>query len=248
MSSHYDSFNYPEFWQGRIYEDRAERIALKSLLGFIGPKDSIADIGGGFGRLATTYASYFRICLVVDPSEKMLNIGKKNLKEYHNVFFNKGSLPNLDFPDQSFDVVILNRVIHHLKDPTPSIREMNRIVKKSGYLILEIANKIHFLSRLRFLFSKEKLFSDLQPLDLRRKKNINNGAIVFVKHHPKKIMSELKENGFNVREILSVSNFRHPLFKKIIPLSFLLFLEKNLQRPLSHIFFGPSIFMLAEKV
>jgi len=57
----------------------------------------------------------------------------------------------------------------------------------------------------------------------------------------------LKKNGFEIQEKLSVSNFRSPLIKKIVPEAVLLALEDILQKPLSYLNFGPSIFIKAVK-
>jgi len=57
----------------------------------------------------------------------------------------------------------------------------------------------------------------------------------------------LEKNGFVLEKKLSVSNFRNPLLKKIVPETVLLRLEDVLQKPLSYINFGPSVFVKAVK-
>ena len=52
------------------------------------------------------------------------------------------------------------------------------------------------------------------------------------------IQEYVKKNGFEIQEKLSVSNFRSPLMKKIIPEAILLALEDILQKPLSCFNFG----------
>jgi len=248
MSVPYDSFDYPLYWKKRTYENESEKIALWRLLKKIKKRDSLIDIGGGYGRLTSFCSPFFESCLVLEPSEKLIEIGKEKYKNLSNIYFKKGSLPRLPVNSESCDVAMMIRVIHHLPDSLSVFEEICRILKKDGYFILEFANKIHFKERLKALFKGNFSFAgDQTPVDRRSKKSIGENRIIFLNHHPKKIMNDLKMAGFEVIEILSVSNFRSSLLKKILPLRMLLFLEKKSQKSLSKIFFGPSIFFLARK-
>lgn len=249
MTSSYDFFDYINYWKGRSYEDNCERIALEKFFRKIKKRNSLIDIGGGFGRLSTSYVCLFDDCLVIDPSEKQLENGRCIFKNFSNLVFKKDSLPNLTIPDKSFEVALLIRVLHHIKDPTPSFKEINRILKNDGYFILEFANKIHFVSKFYSFFKgKRKSLRDLEPVDRSSKKYIEENKIVFVNHHPQKILSDLEICGFLVTDILSVSNLRCKSLKKIVPKMILLFFENILQESLSSLCFGPSIFILARKV
>jgi len=248
MPAPYDLFDYSYFWERRKFEDRCERIALKKIFTQVKKKETLLDIGGGFGRLATLYGSIFKSCTILDPSEKLLEIGKNSLRDYRNIIFKRGSLPFLPFTSSSFDTVLMVRVIHHLSAPSSAMKEIKRVLRPGGYFILEMANKIHILARIRAGLRGDFSFAqDLTPTEGRSKKSIEEKKITFVNHHPKKIIELLSEAGFTVLTILSVSNFRHQFIKKIFPQKFLLVLEEILQRPLGKIFFGPSIFILARK-
>jgi len=96
--------------------------------------------------------------------------------------------------------------------------------------------------KLNFSFTR-----NLEPIERRSQENIQQKAIAFLNHHPKKVISELKNSGFTVKEILSVSNFRSSILKKIIPQKVLVSWERVLQKLLGRFFFGPSIFILAKK-
>lgn len=252
MSSFYDSFDYPSYWLGRTYEDRSERIALERLFSKIPKKKekNFVDIGGGFGRLSNLYSPLFKQCLIVEPSIGLIKKGKESLEYSSNVTFSLGSLPKLTtIKNSSFNVAMMVRVIHHLKYPEISLKEISRVLKDDGYLVIEVANKIHFLAKIRAFFSGASNFSkDLSSVDIRSKESIEQGKILFINYHPDKIMRDFESLGFRVIETLSVSNFRNPLIKKIIPLKLLIFLEKNMQKPLAKGFFGPSIFFLVQKI
>lgn len=248
MAVPYDSYNYPQFWHGREYEDKAEKIALKKFFSKISKKDSVIDIGGGFGRLAEVYAPEFEKCLLIDPSEKLLNLAKKNLKNFKNLEFREGTGENLPVEDATFDTTLMIRVVHHLPNPEKVFQEASRVLKPQGFLILEFANKIHFLARLRAWIRGDFGFTGkLEPVDQRSLESISSGTIPFLNHHPKFIFQQLERPGFKIISVLSVSNFRHPIFKKLIPLSLLLILESICHKPFAICHFGPSIFILCQK-
>ena len=53
-----------------------------------------------------------------------------------NMVFIKGLAEDLPFLDNSFDIVISRRAFHHFPDPETSFREMARVLKPSGKLVL----------------------------------------------------------------------------------------------------------------
>lgn len=248
MSAPYDFYDYQSYWTGRRFEDKCERLCLEKIIKLIPPKGLIVDIGGGFGRLSSLYSSHFDKCLVVDPSEKLLAEGKKLAQNSPNIYFKQGSLPNLPIDDETGDAAIMVRVSHHIPNLCPSLKEVHRILKKDGYFILEIANKIHFLARIKAFLKGDFTFTKkMQPIERRSKKNIKKDLIAFSNHHPDKVIKDLKKTGFSINEIYSVSNLRNPAIKSIFPEKILLFFERLLQKPLAFCYFGPSVFILAKK-
>lgn len=249
MSAPYDLYNYPDFWKGREYENTAEKIALKKFFSIIKVSGSIIDIGGGYGRLSFLYCPRFKYCLLIDPSKKLLEIAKKDLEKFRNIKFKIGTAEKIPARDSVFDLALMVRVVHHVNQPLSAFREVYRVLKPHGYLILEFANKIHFLTRLKGLFGKKyQTFNNLKPVDIRSQESIKEEKIIFLNHHPQKIKKDLHQAGFQILDYLSVSNFRHLLIKKIIPPQLLIVLENFLQKPLSKIYFGPSIFLLCQKI
>jgi ubiquinone/menaquinone biosynthesis C-methylase UbiE len=242
----YDSpdYDYQDYWQKRKYENKADRLAVKKLLKLIPKKGRIIDIGAGFGRLTPTYGSCFKECVLVDPSRKMLQKAKKKIRR-KNVRFIRAKAEKLPFKARFFDAALMVRTLHHLKNPSRAIQEITRVLKPNGYLILEFPNKVHLKSILKNILGRKiGYFISHLPQDISTHKEVP-----FRNYHPSHIKSLLLANGFRIVKILSVSNFRHLIFKKLIPLPLLLSLESSFSVLISHFLpsFGPSIFILAQK-
>lgn len=243
LTPYYDdpSFSYTRYWQKRQYENFADQIALKRLLTAIPFAKSLIDIGAGFGRLTDSYYRQAEKCVLVDPSEKMLAQARANCPQ-KNISFTKAFVEKLPFVKASFDIAIMVRTFHHLKEPEQALAEVARVLKPTGYFILEFANKIHFKAKLRaWLKGKIGKLDNLKPVTVGREK------VPFMNYHPQHVTELLQNNHFQIIETLSVSNFRNPVCKSILPLRWLLFLEKISQKPYAAFFAGPSIYILAQK-
>jgi SAM-dependent methyltransferase len=61
----------------------------------------------------------------------------------------------LPFPDGRFDAVILNHVVEHLTDPVRCLREVRRVLRDDGMLLVEVPFQLHSLKeRLRGMVRK----------------------------------------------------------------------------------------------
>ena len=246
MTSPYDDpkFSYLKYWDSRNYEHLSEIIAINRLVKSNKYHSSV-DLGGGYGRLIPTLVQFSNRSILIEPSIKQRKIAQGILKNYSGVEILPGNAQQTNLPDNSADLVLVVRVMHHLPDPDLAFQEIYRILTHEGVLLLEFANSINIKARIRSLLSGHPIL--LTPLERRSKSNIRLRTIPFVNHHPRTILRKLNKAGFTVTETFSVSNFRSPFLKKVIPLSILLFLEKISQKILSPFCFGPSIFILAHK-
>ncbi|WP_347278162.1 class I SAM-dependent methyltransferase [Leptolyngbya sp. FACHB-541] len=72
----------------------------------------------------------------VDLSEQMLIKARQKLQAFPHVKFQQATVRSLPFPDRSFDVVISANSFHFFDDPLASLREMQRVLKPDGGLVL----------------------------------------------------------------------------------------------------------------
>lgn len=241
------SFDYQKYWENRVYENQSEKIALKKLLKLIPnkKKKSLIDIGGGFGRLATEYTSLFKKCLLIEPSIKLIKQAEELSKDFPNLKVKKSFVEKINVDDKSFDVILMIRVVHHLKDLNIVLKEVDRILRPQGFLVLEFANKSHLKNII-----KAAVKGDLNFLTSHIPKKVAQRSLTpFFNYHPNQIKSLLFNHQFKIIKCFSVSNFRHPHLKKIIPPRTLLWMESKQQEltAKNQSCLGPSIFLLAQK-
>lgn len=224
-----------EFWQGREYEDLAERIALKKVLPPRGTR--LCEIGAGFGRLAEYYAGYERVILL-DYAHSMLQEAHERWGSDPRFVFVAADLYNLPLTDSSLDTAVTVRVLHHVADIPRAFAEIARVVRPRGTYVLEHANKRHFKAIMRYWLNRNAAnpFS-LEPYE-------------FVKlnfdFHPRYITDNLRTVNFAPQKKLAVSTLRVAALKRIIPPRTLAMLDGILQSPVSILPISPSLFVLSE--
>lgn len=249
MPAAYDSYDYPSYWKERRYEHDSEVIAIRSFLSKIPKFNTALDVGAGFGRLTPTYINSCKKVYITDPSSKLLKLARQRLKR-GNIKYIHGGLETL--PKKliagKVDVVLLIRVLHHLKDPEKSLKLVHNITEPKGYLILEFANKRHFKASIINILKGNFTFPfDIFPIDIRSVRGKKMCNLPFRNYHPTNIIHCLEKAGFDIIETRSVSNVRNKFLKKHVPKKILLRIEELLQKPLAKLNFGPSIFILAQK-
>jgi SAM-dependent methyltransferase len=243
----YDDKNhdYEDFWLGRDYEHLSEVVAIKKLLGGH-HYGRVMDYGGGYGRLSSILLNFADKYILVDPSQKQLDIGKKKLNNKENVEYilldKKDYVPA---EDDSLDLLVMVRVSHHLRELGATLSEIQRALKPNGQAIIEIANYAHFINRMKHYARFKKL--PKLPVQVGTVANGIAEDTPFVNHNPKTVVEEFKAHNLHVLKVLSVSNLRKGLVKKALNVNHLVKLESFLQPKLASVYFGPSIFFLVEK-
>ncbi len=97
---------------------------------------TVADVGSGTGFMAAGLAPLVRQVIALDGSTAMLDVARKNLSQFENVRFQEADGLTLPLPDGSVDAVFANMYLHHCPDPLAAIREMQRILRPGGRLVI----------------------------------------------------------------------------------------------------------------
>ncbi len=245
-ASQYDdpSHDYLHYWQGREYENAAEKVAIERLLKCKRFKHAV-DIGGGYGRLCVLLEYYADRVTLAEPSQQQLDLAKDFLRGHPRTDCKRMQVEDLKFPDGSVDLIVMIRVMHHLPEPETPFAELARTLSDDGYIILEMANYTHFRNRLKHLLKGKKMPDE--PVDIRSSDHRKVDNVPFVNHNPRTVIKQLSHAGLLVENTLSVSNLRSSGLKKVMPSSLMIALERFLQAPLASTYFGPSIFFLIRK-
>lgn len=77
--------------------------------------------------------------IAIDMADSMLEIAQKNILDTNcqeRIKLAKVDAKNLPYKSQQFDLVISNSLIHHLSDPLPFLREIKRVLKPDGGILL----------------------------------------------------------------------------------------------------------------
>ncbi len=96
----------------------------------------VADVGAGAGFIAAGLAPLVQQVHVIDGSPAMLEAARVNLGQFANVEFHLADGAAIPLPRASLDVVFANMYLHHCPDPLASLREMARLLKPGGRLVI----------------------------------------------------------------------------------------------------------------
>jgi ubiquinone/menaquinone biosynthesis C-methylase UbiE len=100
---------------------------------------SILDAGCGFGKALPMLDEHFRpdrmVGLDVDP-EMPIRAEREAGRCRSQVEFLVGALEEIDQPDGCFDLVFCHQTLHHISDQERAVREIYRVLKPGGVLLL----------------------------------------------------------------------------------------------------------------
>ena len=133
------------------------RVAALELLD-VQPDDRILEVGIGTGLNLPLYPRHCRLT-GIDLSDKMLEKAQEKIEELglDNVTLKVMDASAMDFGDNEFDRALATYVISAVPDPPAVLREMRRVVKPGGAIM--ILN--HFRSQSRLAGTLEDLVSPL---------------------------------------------------------------------------------------
>jgi ubiquinone/menaquinone biosynthesis C-methylase UbiE len=233
----YEGSDYQtSFWDqgGREYEDRTEAIALKRLL----PKQGrlMLELGAGAGRNTPRYLGFDRIVLL-DYSRTQLEQAQTRLGKSDKYIYVAADVYRLPFIDGLFDGATMIRVLHHIADAPKALRQIRVVMSPNGTFVLEFANKLNLKAILRYLLGKQKWSPfTLEPVEF---------VELNFDFHPKAVINWLKELGFSIERILTLSHFRVGFLKRIVPTGILVFFDSLFQWTGALWQYTPSVFVKA---
>jgi ubiquinone/menaquinone biosynthesis C-methylase UbiE len=126
-------------WRDTTLGALTERLEQRTMLELTGPLEGAAllDAGCGDGTLVCAAAARGATVTGIDPDPAMLDAARQRAKRSGLAArFVAGRVERLPFADASFDVVASMAVLCFVADPTGAIREMARVLRPGGRLVL----------------------------------------------------------------------------------------------------------------
>ena len=101
----------------------------------------ILDCGCGGGEYVKALLEYSSHVHGVEYSEEKVKTFKVSFGD--SVDVNTGSIEELKFADNTFDLVLLNEVIEHVTDEERALKEILRVLKPDGMLAVFAPNRLY---------------------------------------------------------------------------------------------------------
>jgi len=139
------------------YDTTRQPIGMEVILGCFAATDTrplheqvILDAGCGTGNYLQAFHHKVGICHGIEINEGMLAQAQRKFGNGSHVELAHGSLLNLPYPDDFFDGIMCNQVIHHLDDPGktdgfPNVKAMFssafRVLRPQGVLVINMCSR-----------------------------------------------------------------------------------------------------------
>jgi ubiquinone/menaquinone biosynthesis C-methylase UbiE len=180
---------YDTYWPQNVPNYRKTREHVFDIV----PKghyERALDGGCGTGVCSLALAELADEVVGFDLSSGSLNTARRLAQGLglSNVTFKQGSLLDISFPDETFDLVFSWGVIHHTTDPIRALDELVRVLKPGGTIVLAVYLKT------RLTFVHEAIRHTCLRIPRRMRRPIIGGVTQIVR------VGELFGHTTNVRD------------------------------------------------
>lgn len=126
-------YDIAESFNGKVYRQMTQTAAS-----LVPEGATVLDCAGGTGALSVAAAAKAQKVLCTDYSEKMLFQARKKAakRKLSNISFEKRDIYFLKDGSEVYDIVIAGNVLHLLDNPQDAVKELYRVTKKGGKLLL----------------------------------------------------------------------------------------------------------------
>jgi ubiquinone/menaquinone biosynthesis C-methylase UbiE len=167
-----------KMWQRRIH-----------LLRSLAPEGRLLDVGGGDGAFATVAADAgYR----VEATEFSQSGADQISQRAPFVSVHVGELAGLGLPSAHFDIVTAWHSLEHMREPLTALREIRRILKPGGLLLVAVPNRRNRLMAMLYRLLKGRPY----PLFSLKTKEIH-----LYHFTPPSLRQALEKAGFSVEDI-----------------------------------------------
>ena len=133
----YDTEQYQEYARGRALTERQLQTWIGAFAAVLPERRPLTglDVGSGTGRFTPALADAFGPVTGVEPSVRMREVAQAQ-SLHPDVRYLAGSAEDLPVPLGSADYVLMFLSWHHVQDKPRAVRELARVLKPGGRLLL----------------------------------------------------------------------------------------------------------------
>ncbi len=129
------SSTYERSWMQRAFFDPTHRATLALAAGIVPQPASVLDIGCGTGRLLRQARTRWPEAQLigVDPAAGMIEVAKRLTPD---ATFFSGTAESLPLESATVDLALSTLSFHHWRDQAAGLREIARVLRPGGYVVL----------------------------------------------------------------------------------------------------------------
>lgn len=147
MTNHIYQDKFSEMHQDTVYNAEKRQRKAEKILSVLSDYYSgrlenltVLDLGCSSGFIANTISKRVNKLLGVDIDKKAVEYARENFKR-DNLEFDTQDAINLDFADESFDLVVCSHIYEHVPDSSKLMKEVKRVLKPGGVCYFAAGNK-----------------------------------------------------------------------------------------------------------
>ena len=129
--------SYDHGWRGRLHHEISERTASLALATVAAP-NRVLDLGCGTGYLLRTLARSYgdaEQLVGIDAAPEMVKMAAAVTND-ERLTFALGVAERIDYPDETFDLIVSTTSFDHWTDQQAGLRECTRVLRRGGRLVL----------------------------------------------------------------------------------------------------------------
>lgn len=121
----------------------AKRLEKIKRIKGISPDGKLLDIGCATGVFLNVAKPFINVSGI-----ELSEYASSRARDFYKLPVKTGALKDAAFPDKDFDIVTMWDVIEHLDDPAGDLKEVRRIMKDDGLLVLATGDSGSFIARI----------------------------------------------------------------------------------------------------
>jgi len=147
--------DYYQIYQRLLKADLSKIPSFRQIKKWISvkPNELILDAGCGTGHQLNYYCGDATAGIGVDFTEVAIRIARENFPKHQ---FLVQDLAGLEFEDEKFDKIVCFNTIEHIQDQDKAMKELKRVLKKDGVIVMGTNIRDSLQWRLYQMFIKEQ--------------------------------------------------------------------------------------------